>query len=156
MKREKVNWTEEFDNEKEMYRALAPIQGVFVPKYYGEVECPRTETTGSRALILSDIGGIPLQDEAAGSLEYEQLSDMLWRSLRAVAELGVEHDDVKLDNYVLVGDTIMLIDFDSSYMFDGNPDIAAGDAVWDISQNYRHVHGRSGPDWKNIKHRIRC
>ena len=50
---------------------------------------------------------------------------MLRRSLEAVVQLGVVHGDYKLDDYHLVGDRIMLIDFDSAYTSDGDAEFEA-------------------------------
>jgi len=133
MRREKINWAEGFDAEKEIYQRLALIQGIYVPKCYGEVECQKTKTNGGRALILSDVGGIQLNDEAAGRLELDQLEDMLWPAIRAVTKLGVSHDDIKLDNYMLVGDKIVVIDFDSSEIRDyGAPNTTDAETMADL------------------------
>lgn len=103
LKREKVNWEDNFDNEKRVYQALTPVQGRVVPRCYGQVKCPRTARTGTRALLLSDIGGMTLDRKATRSIGMERLEDMLWVAIRAVAALGVGHDDYKLTNYRLVG-----------------------------------------------------
>lgn len=57
-----------------------------------------------------------LDRKATRSIGMERLEDMLWVALRAIAALGVGHDDHKLTNYRLVEDKVMVIDFDSSYL----------------------------------------
>ncbi|KAG7286747.1 hypothetical protein NEMBOFW57_009061 [Staphylotrichum longicolle] len=117
LKRQKINWDEEFDNEKHIYATLAPLQGKVIPICYGEAQCAATGTTGTRALVLSDVGGVCLSEDAAKGFDVAQLEAMLEEFFRALAELKVAHDDFKLDNYRLVGDKIIVIDFDSSYVF---------------------------------------
>lgn len=99
-------------------------------------------TTGSRALILSDIGGVPLYDEAAGMIDHEQLEDKLRRLFLALARHKVAHDDFKLDNYCLVErDKSMVLDFDSSYIFeDEDKEFVANCGVEFISRLYRNCH----------------
>ncbi|KAK0750124.1 hypothetical protein B0T18DRAFT_322209 [Schizothecium vesticola] len=104
LKRQKLGWDEEFDNEKSIYQRLAPLQGTVVPVFYGEASCPATEDTGTRALVFSHVDGIGLYEEAAGGMEREEVRSMLMASLLAMSSLGVIHDDYKLDNFVLVGD----------------------------------------------------
>lgn len=122
LKRQKKGWGEEFESEKAVYQRLAPLQGTVIPSYYGEAECPATNYTAGRALVFSSVGGIGLYEDAAGGLDTEHVESMLLDSLHSLASLGVAHDDSKLDNYRLVGDRIMVIDFDSSYILeDGDP-----------------------------------
>ncbi|KAK3317209.1 hypothetical protein B0T19DRAFT_287455 [Cercophora scortea] len=122
LKRQKIDWVDEFDNELAIYRRLAPLQGTVIPVCYGEAKCPATESTGTRALVLSDVGGIGLDEPAAGGLETEHVESMLMESLQALTSLGVVHDDAKLDNYRLVGDRIVVIDFDSSDILQSGDD----------------------------------
>ncbi|KXX77344.1 hypothetical protein MMYC01_205568 [Madurella mycetomatis] len=149
LKRQKKDWDDEFDNEKAIYQTLAPVQGKAVPVCYGEVECTETETTGKRALVLSDIGGVSLHEDDARGLEVAELEGMLSKPFRALAELKVSHDDYKLDNYRLVGDKIMIIDFDSSYIFETEePDFVTFRSVKFVSRLYNNVHrGGAAMSW---------
>src|SRR3569833_1443335 len=133
------------------------MQKRYVPKYYGEVECPKAERTGTRALILSYVDGIPLSDEdKAGYLELDHLEDILWESIRAVADLNVKHDDLRLDNYILAGDRIVLIDFDSSYIDDDtneeDREYFLGCAVAHVYDLYQAVHS---PDDRSVPRRFK-
>ena len=87
LKRPTVGWDEEFDNEKHIYRTLAPLQGKVIPICYGEAQCTATETMGTRALVLSDVGGVCLSEDAAKGFDVEQLEAMLSEPFRALAEL---------------------------------------------------------------------
>lgn len=146
LKRQKIGWEEEFDKEIAIYRRLAPVQGTIVPVFYGEAVCPATDTTGTRALVLSDIGGVDL-NEASG-LETSRVNSMLMDSLLALANLGVSHDDSKLDNYRFVGDRIMVIDFDSSYFIeDDDPQWLADLQARFGTRLYWLVHGGERPKY---------
>ncbi|GAB1313904.1 Protein kinase domain-containing protein [Madurella fahalii] len=146
LKRQKEGWDEEFENEKAVYQRLAPLPGTVIPNYYGEVECPATAYTAGRALVLSDVGGIGLYEDAASGLDTEHVENMLLESLRPLASLGVAHDDSKLDNYRLVGDRIMVIDFDSSYILeDGDPEYHARSDARFTTEQYWLVHGGKRP-----------
>ncbi|KAK4241862.1 hypothetical protein C8A03DRAFT_40825 [Achaetomium macrosporum] len=148
LKREKVGWEEEFDNENMIYQRLGPIQGSIVPICYGEAECQATETTGTRALVLSDVGGISLHEDAAGGLDTDHVEAMLLEALRQLTSLGVGHGDGKLDNYRLVGnkDRIMVIDFDSSYIIEKeDPEYTARHDARFATQRYWLVHGGKKP-----------
>ncbi|KAK3364450.1 hypothetical protein B0T25DRAFT_587731 [Lasiosphaeria hispida] len=66
---------------------------------------PSTTAKRIATLVLSDIEGIGLYEDAAGGLETEHVESMLLESLQALTNLGVAHDDSKLDNYLIVGDS---------------------------------------------------
>lgn len=66
---------------------------------------------------------------------------MLEEPFRALAELEVAHDDFKLDNYCLVGHKIIVIDFDSSYVFETeDPHFVTFRSVKFVSRLYNNVH----------------
>ena len=141
LKRQKEGWEDEFDNEKSIYEALTPIQGKVVPVCYGEAECPETDMTGTRALVLSDVGGVSLHEDGAAGLTVQQVEAMLSESFSGLSNLQVSHDDFKLDNYRLVGDKIIIIDFDSSYGFETeDPEFVTFRSVKFVSRLYNNVH----------------
>lgn len=150
LQRQKKNWEEEFDNEKNIYRILAPVQGVHVPMCYGEARCPATETTGTRALVLSDVGGISLDEDGAKGFSVEEFETLLREPIRAIAELRVAHDDLKLANYHLVDNKIVVIDFDSSYVSeDEDPEWITRSNVKPVSRLYNNVHrGGARMPWR--------
>lgn len=115
VKKRKANWEEEFDNEKNIYKARAPLQETAVPEFYGEAKCvDGVKGASSRALVLSNVDSIQLNQ--VPRLNTGNLKDMLSSCLAALARLKVGHGDPKLDNFLLVGGRVMAIDFDSAYM----------------------------------------
>ncbi|KAL8288753.1 hypothetical protein RB597_000716 [Gaeumannomyces tritici] len=144
LKREKPGWKEEFDNEVGMYKLLAPLGGHVVPKLYGQIEYPSTDKVKRRALIISDIGGIPLGEPEVGSLPLGRVEEMLNDAFRAVADAGVDHCDAKLDNIHVVDDRIMLIDFDTSEPVteDVDPEYCTYTAVNHVLRQYIRLHDR--------------
>ena len=151
MKREKADWAEEFDNEKAIYQVLTPVQGIFVPKFYGEVKCPKASGIGTRALILSYVDGFPLSDEDnAGHLELDHLEDMLWESTAALYDLKVGHGDARLDNCILAGDRIVFVDFDIAYISEEDTEeedreYNIGLAISHLFKTYQAVYGPDAP-----------
>lgn len=72
-------------------------------------------------LFLSDIGGAPLCN--ASRLGATHLEAMLLLSLRSLATLMVAHDDHKLDNSQLVGNSIEIIDFRLAFVIERHCDV---------------------------------
>ena len=110
LKKTKPGWLEEFDNEKRMYRRLEHLQGRMIPKLYGEAEFE-----GARALILSEVVGIMPWEQQRPPLEvdeFKKLVEVVFGELNAV-DLGYE--DIKLDNFIMVQDRIVLVDLESVY-----------------------------------------
>ncbi|KAK3293592.1 uncharacterized protein B0H64DRAFT_426156 [Chaetomium fimeti] len=107
LKRQKEGWYEEFEMEKAAYVTLQPLQGVFVPRCFGQLRCDNT-----RALLLSDIGGECLATPAGSLLETPELRRLLSETLTALGQFRILQDDVKLDNFHIVGDRIMAVDFE--------------------------------------------
>ncbi|KAK1749601.1 hypothetical protein QBC47DRAFT_395615 [Echria macrotheca] len=146
MKREKPGWQDEFDNELDIYGTLAPLGGRVVPKLYGQAEYPGTDGVRRRALIMSDIGGIPLGEAEVGSLSLDRVEEMMKDAFQALADAGVGHGDPKLDNMHVVGDKIMLIDFDTSYRIeDAQPELWVLGAVSHALRMYKSCHQRNQP-----------
>ncbi|KAL8303429.1 hypothetical protein RB600_007059 [Gaeumannomyces tritici] len=141
LKREKPDWVEEFDDEVAMYKLLAPLGGLVVPKLYGQTEYPGTDDVRRRALVMSDIGGVSLDEPKVGSLPLDHVEEMLKKAFRSILDAGVIHCDTKLDNIHLVDDRIMLIDFDSSEPIgDVDPEYATCIAVNRVLRQYIMCH----------------
>lgn len=69
---------------------------------------------------------------------------MLSQSIRAIAGLKVGYGDPKLDNFLLVGDKIMVIDFDSAFTMDkGDPDTETYFDVSHLAKTYSFI------DWND-------
>lgn len=103
----KVDWDEEFKAEKATYKDLKDLQGVLIPKYYGELS-----HNGTRACLLSDIGGACMATPAGAVLTMADFKDMMTGTLTALVEFGMLPDDTKLDNFHLVGDKVMAVDLE--------------------------------------------
>jgi hypothetical protein len=107
LKKQKDGWDEEFETEKATYAKLAPLQDVVIPRCFGQL---RYE--GTRALLLSDIGGVCLATPEGGLLDLGDFRRMMRQALDAFLPFGILQDDSKLDNYHLVGDKIMVVDLE--------------------------------------------
>ena len=111
MKRQKRGWDEEFDTEKAVYEKLKCLQGLVIPVCYGQVWFD-----GSRALVLSDIGGACIAEPEGAVLQEADIKPLFHQALSALASQGISHDDVKLDNFHLVnrGGTknVMIVDLE--------------------------------------------
>lgn len=103
---------------------------MLIPVCYGQ-----TEYRGERALVLSDIGGACVA-EAEGAILHEKVMRGLFeQALRPLAELGITHDDVKLDNFHLVEKeggqkAIMVVDLERLNQL-GRED-AIAHMMWDV------------------------
>jgi hypothetical protein len=62
---------------------------------------------------LSDIGGACLAEPDGSLLEVPELRRLLHQSLTALSQFRVLQDDIKLDNFHLVGDKIMILDLET-------------------------------------------
>ncbi|EJT79490.1 hypothetical protein GGTG_04574 [Gaeumannomyces tritici R3-111a-1] len=144
MKREKPNWQEEFDNEVDIYKLLAPLGGHVVPKLYGQTKYPGTDKIKRRALIMSNIGGVWLGEPEVGSLPLDHVEEMLNSAFRSIADAGVAHCDTKLDNMHIVGDKIMIFDFDTSEKAEDNVSLEreVGYSVSWVLRQYINRHDR--------------
>ncbi|CAG9983509.1 unnamed protein product [Clonostachys byssicola] len=104
---------DDFDQEVAAYNKLHRLQGTTIPRLHGVVDYNHT-----RALILSDVGGFSLATPRAAVLDKQDLEPLLYGALKSLAELGVCHDDTKLDNFLLVTDEgkdkIMVVDLESA------------------------------------------
>ncbi|KAL1845017.1 hypothetical protein VTK73DRAFT_1324 [Phialemonium thermophilum] len=109
LKRKKNGWDEEFETERETYQKLRPVQGYIVPTFYSQVE-----HDGIPAIVLSDVGGACLAEPAGAVLEPEALQPLLHLSQSILADLGILHDDVKLDHFRIADsrDKVIVVDFE--------------------------------------------
>lgn len=107
LKAQKVPWYDQFDLEKATYARLRPLQGTVIPQLLGEVSY-----RGNRALLLSDIGGASAASAEGCLMEVVDFGRATRQCMAAVAKFGVTQEDVKLDNYHVVGDKVMAVDFE--------------------------------------------
>lgn len=108
LKSQKPDWEEEFDNELASYRTLQSLQGTVIPRHFGVVQFD-----GVRSHLMADIGGvcIPYTTETAEEA-YTIVRKMLYESLTALASRGFIQDDVKLDNFHVVGSRVVVVDLE--------------------------------------------
>ncbi|ERT03371.1 hypothetical protein HMPREF1624_01685 [Sporothrix schenckii ATCC 58251] len=102
-----VSKTEEFDNEKTMYRRLRSVQGCAVPVFYGEAQCE-----GRRTLVLSMLAGQTLRNQTQPHLTVEEFTACIEAPIRALQQHGLIYSDNKLSNIMLVDGRIMLVDLE--------------------------------------------
>jgi len=154
LKREKRGMEEEFVTERDLYRrgALSSVQGTHTPVFYGEVRCPETETTGGRALVLSDVGGISLEEAAAGGLKIPRLEAMLLESFGALAAAGVSNLDYRLQNYRLVNDRVVFLEFGRASIVPPGSDvgIVVARSVSRVALLYHCIHDPGGPTPRSV------
>lgn len=77
-----------FETEAKVYDQLKPLQGVVVPRCYGQLQY-----NGSRALMLEYLGGVSLVSPEGATLMLQELSDLLQPCYRALHAFGVHHND---------------------------------------------------------------
>lgn len=104
-----------FDAEVMAYRHMQALQGDFIPKFYGV-----TKVAGSRAMILSDIGGVTLMDENMPSMEEDQLRHGLRKPLEAIRLCGVLLEDVSPQNVHYCEGNFITFDFEFIEMRSGS------------------------------------
>ncbi|KAF7906121.1 hypothetical protein EAF00_000400 [Botryotinia globosa] len=107
LKKRKPDWDKEFEVEKQMYRRLQPLQGKFIPYFYGEAIYD-----GAPALVLSEIIGRRLFDITMKHGEDDEFQRKLEVVYKALTIYGVAHNDSKLDNAIDVGDRVMIFDLE--------------------------------------------
>ncbi len=105
----KPEWEDEFDNEKVMYKRLERLQGRFIPIFLGEAEY-----NGSPAILLSHIDGVlPFAQDPKSPITAEEFETHIEFALREFAKDGLVHGDTKLDNFVICGDHMVVVDLES-------------------------------------------
>ncbi|CCT73232.1 uncharacterized protein FFB20_08566 [Fusarium fujikuroi] len=141
LKSQKPNWEEEFDKELKAYHKLQPLQGTFIPRFFGMIQ-----HNNIRTLILSDIGGECLATPEGAVLEKQDLRVLLDQTFTSLADHGAYHDDMKLDNFHLVTDEgkdkIMAVDLESVEFDLSGEDlttVAKGSTEWIIEQYENHL-----------------
>ena len=125
-----------FDTELKAYNRLKPLQGVVVPRCFGEA-CYE----GTRALVLADVGGHSLATPEAGTLTLDQLSSMLQECYRGLHGFGVHQEDSLPGNFMLVDGKLMAVDFEKA-VFDQSADDNAyfmADCIVDVAEKYNSL-----------------
>ena len=100
----------DFDNEERIYEKLWPLQGTLIPRCFGEGTCE-----GTRALVLSEVEGVQACRQKKPWLEPAELQRRLESAFRQLEELGLGYGDLKLDNFLIAGDGMVVVDLESVY-----------------------------------------
>lgn len=106
----KPDWDDEFNNEKHMYERLQPLQGILIPQFFGETECQ-----GTRALILSEVDGVEVCKQKPPFLEPAEFRRRVEAAFDELAKFGLGYGHLRLDNFLIVGDGIVVLDLESVY-----------------------------------------
>jgi RIO-like serine/threonine protein kinase len=128
LKKRKPDWDDEFETEKRIYHHLKPLQGTFIPQFYGE-----GIYDGSPAFVLSEIYGERLFDidfEIRPEADDPILEAKLEEAFKALTKYGVIHKDPEMHNIFEVEDRVMIIDFEQAEL---------GSRVWEDSPNNGNV-----------------
>jgi tRNA A-37 threonylcarbamoyl transferase component Bud32 len=112
--RDQESLDEGFDTEVKAYNRLQPLQGVVIPRCYGQLHYQ-----GSRALLLEHLKGVSLVSPEGFTLTLQELSDLLQPCYQALHVFGVQHGDAHLGNFQLVDWRIMVLDFEEA-VFDSS------------------------------------
>jgi tRNA A-37 threonylcarbamoyl transferase component Bud32 len=127
------------EHEIRIYQQLSSLQGRCIPRLYGEA----FSDDGVPALVLQHIQGIPLNElnleQLISPRALEALQKGYWSHQLPLEELpnpgllsalrktyyeltanGIVHGDPKLDNFILVGEEVVAIDFERSSFLPGN------------------------------------
>ncbi|KAL7967221.1 hypothetical protein HDV63DRAFT_382794 [Trichoderma sp. SZMC 28014] len=113
LKTQKENWVNEFHAEIKYYEALEPLQGTYIPKYLG-----LGEFNGIKSHVLSDVGGICMADLDEDNEAIAPAIKQLFRhTISTVAAMGYYQNDMRLDNFHLVGGRIVIVDLEQMGRF---------------------------------------
>ncbi|KAL7919519.1 hypothetical protein ACQKWADRAFT_191914 [Trichoderma austrokoningii] len=113
LKTQKQNWENEFHAERRFYKALARLQGSYIPRYLGAAEF-----NGIKSHVLSDVGGICMADIDEDDVAIAPAIERLFRqTITVVAVLGHYQNDMRLDNFHLVGNRIVIVDLEQMGIF---------------------------------------
>uniref|UniRef100_A0A093UM89 Putative adenosylcobalamin-dependent ribonucleoside-triphosphate reductase n=1 Tax=Talaromyces marneffei PM1 TaxID=1077442 RepID=A0A093UM89_TALMA len=110
VKKQKVGWEAEFSVEIDAYERLRDLQGTTVPQLFGQVLLD-----GVPALLLSKVPGVSLDALARnGAMEVDEkvLETQLRNSLEALDRYSAVYWDMRLDNFILCDDKIVIVDLE--------------------------------------------
>ncbi|RMJ18927.1 hypothetical protein CDV36_001330 [Fusarium kuroshium] len=93
IKKLKPGWSDEFKNEK---------------------------IHNTRALILSEVNGVEACNQKFPCLEPSEFQRRIEEAFAELAKFGLAYGDIKLDNFLLVGDRVVIVDLES--VWEDTPD----------------------------------
>ena len=91
-----------------MYIQIKARQGDVIPILYGKAKYER-----ARSLLVSFIDGVRLSQVT--NLTVEEVRRKIEDAFLPLKHYGVVPDDIKLDNFVLIDDRIVIIDLEHVY-----------------------------------------
>ncbi|KAI1113868.1 hypothetical protein F5Y14DRAFT_416882 [Nemania sp. NC0429] len=107
MKSQRKEEEELFETELRAYHQLKAVQGILVPKLYGQVKHNRT-----KFLLLEDVGGVSLSSPEGALLDLEKVSELLQECFRTLHSFNVHQLDPNPGNYQLVDGKLKALDFE--------------------------------------------
>ncbi|EFY97812.2 hypothetical protein X797_006435 [Metarhizium robertsii] len=134
----KDGWDQEFLIEKSAYATWKSLQGIRIPGYFGELTY-----RGIKAILLSDIGGTRVGEPAGALLDKEEFRRLIKDTLSDLAQFGALPDDTRLENFHIVGDKIMAVDFE---MVD---EVASASQIQDLTDWLAELYGNRQQDLLN-------
>ena len=140
----KSGWEDEFNNEKAMYMQMKARQGDVIPILYGKAKCER-----ARALLVSFIDGVRLSQVT--NLTVEEVRRKIEDAFLPLKHYGVVPVDIKLDNFILSDNGIVIIDLEQVYEPVVPREIEyTADSVMDTVLNYYKMNKKTvdmGYNW---------
>lgn len=103
----KDGWDQEFEIEKSAYNTWKSLQGIRILRYFGELKYK-----GTKAILLSNIGGACVGEPVGALLDKEEFRRLIKDTLSDLAQFGALPDDTRLENFHIVGDKMMAVDFE--------------------------------------------
>jgi hypothetical protein len=116
---------------------LKSLQGHYIPICYGEVNF-----NGSRALLLSDVGGYSLNGQNVREIDRDVLRKMLHEAIRSVNNYLIEPPEMKLEHFHVVDDHIVMLDWE------GKGGIAEEDAELCCNEAVDHLMDMYNSHWE--------
>jgi hypothetical protein len=161
VKQQKDGWKEEFENEQKVYERLEKLQGIVIPRYFGQGLFNQVP-----ALILSEVAGTTLLELARSNrdIQEEILETQITKALHAFTKFGAVYWDQRLDNFLLCdmgqNSGVMIVDLEE-VAFPDKPRPwekqlnRAG--VSSLMSDFRSVRDPNRPptpiDWQSIRER---
>jgi hypothetical protein len=128
LKKQKSGWDEKFERGKYTLNVMKPVQGRHFAICYGEVDY-----SGTRALLLSEVGGHALNASNATEIDADALRRMLHEAIRNANEYLVEPPETKLEHFHEIDDHIVMLDWE------GKGDITKEDAEYCRNSSVEHL-----------------
>ncbi|KAL1842748.1 hypothetical protein VTK73DRAFT_3048 [Phialemonium thermophilum] len=134
LKKWKRDWDDEFDEERDAYDTLKPLQGDLIPVFYGKTRCE-----GTRALVLSDADGVAACRQGMPPLPPEEFRRRVETVYRKLGALGFSFHDANLGHILLTRDGgAMLVDLESAFRAEPEDlELEASGAIDQFARQYR-------------------